>query len=88
MKKKLGVFLLICLFSVCASGSNGNKNNLFFENISVNDGLSHSDVNAVVQDKEGFIWFGTYNGVCKYDGNRMKIYRNNNSALSNNRILS
>ncbi len=88
MMKLMITCVLTCLTAWCVQGRNNTRNDLLFENISVNDGLSHSDVNAVVQDREGFIWFGTYNGVCKYDGNRMKIYRTNNSALSNNRILS
>lgn len=61
---------------------------VLFDRITVNEGLSHSDVNAIVQDKDGFIWIGTYNGLCKYDGTRMHIYRTDNSALSHNRILS
>lgn len=40
-----------------------------FTNISENDGLCSNMVNAVLQDKNGVMWFGTNKGLCKYDGN-------------------
>lgn len=63
-----------------------NVNHTVFENLSVDKGLSHSDVTDIIQDQIGFVWFATYNGLCKYDGNEIKIYRIDNSKLSNNRI--
>jgi len=38
------------------------------------EGLSHNRVSSIVQDKQGYLWFGTYNGVNKYDGYTMKKY--------------
>lgn len=53
-------------------------------------GLSfpHSDVNAVIQDSDGYIWIATYGGLCRYDGCRLKVFRSDNSGLSRDRILS
>ena len=84
------VFLLVLCTIGLLSSARTQTANLYtdFQRITVNNGLSHSDVNAIVQDKDGFIWFGTYNGLCKYDGNKMLIYRTDNSKLSNNRILA
>lgn len=62
---------------------------LRFDHITVNDGLSHSDAMAVVQDTRGFIWVGTNNGVDRYDGYRIKPYLlpiDNANGLSNNRV--
>ncbi len=39
-----------------------------FEHLSVKDGLSNNSVNCILQDREGFIWFGTNDGLNKYDG--------------------
>lgn len=39
-----------------------------FEHLSVKDGLSHNSVTCILQDREGFIWFGTNDGLNKYDG--------------------
>ena len=59
-----------------------------FKSLSVGDGLPHSDVNAIVQDSTGYIWFATYGGLCKYDGYRLNVYRSDNSGLSRDRIIS
>ncbi|WP_375447558.1 two-component regulator propeller domain-containing protein [uncultured Fibrella sp.] len=60
-----------------------------FEHITVNEGLSHSDAMCVVQDKDGFIWVGTNNGINRYDGHTLKKYLlpvNTRNGLSGNRI--
>jgi len=45
-----------------------------FTHLSVEDGLSQSSVNAVLQDSRGFIWFGTDDGLNRYDGYQMVVY--------------
>lgn len=47
-----------------------------FEHITVEDGLSQGDVVDVLQDKMGFMWFATNDGLNRYDGKNFKIYRN------------
>jgi ligand-binding sensor domain-containing protein/signal transduction histidine kinase len=50
--------------------------NLRFTHLSVADGLSHSDVRAIVQDRQGFMWFGTWlGGLNRYDGYTFKVYK-------------
>ncbi|MFZ0456291.1 MAG: two-component regulator propeller domain-containing protein [Ignavibacteriaceae bacterium] len=41
------------------------------------DGLSQNTVHSIIQDKEGFIWFATEDGLNKYDGYNFKVYKNN-----------
>ena len=41
----------------------------------MNDGLTANAVRNIVQDKYGFIWFGTDNGLCRYDGMKVQPYR-------------
>ncbi|MEM8560034.1 MAG: two-component regulator propeller domain-containing protein, partial [Bacteroidota bacterium] len=43
--------------------------------LGVEDGLSHSRVNAIAQDAEGFLWFGTDDGLSRYDGTGFRVYR-------------
>ncbi len=50
---------------------------LQFENLTVEDGLSHPNVRAIVQDRFGFMWFGTEDGLDRYDGYTMVEYKNN-----------
>lgn len=60
-----------------------------FKHLTVENGLSNNDVNTLIQDKAGFIWFGTEDGLNRFDGYNFRIYRNNPSdsnSLSNNSI--
>lgn len=51
--------------------------NLHIEKISIKDGLSNSYINCLLQDKVGFIWIGTDDGLNRFDGYEIKVYRNN-----------
>lgn len=44
--------------------------------LGLKDGLSNSEVRCIYQDSKGYIWFGTYDGLNRYDGYDFKIYRN------------
>jgi len=45
-----------------------------FLHLTINDGLSQSAVQAIFQDKKGFMWFGTTDGLNRYDGYGFKVY--------------
>lgn len=47
-----------------------------FDNLSIQDGLSHSTVYKIIQDKNGFIWIGTQNGLNKFDGYTFTTFKN------------
>lgn len=60
-----------------------------FSNFTIEDGLSQNSVISIVQDKTDFIWFGTRQGLNRYDGYQFKFYRNNPadlSSISNNEV--
>jgi len=64
---------------------------LKFERISVEQGLSHSTVNCILQDSKGFMWFGTDDGLNKYDGYSFTVYKHDLDdphSLSHNRVQS
>lgn len=44
--------------------------------LSIQNGLSNNSIRCVYQDSKGFIWFGTYDGLNRYDGSEFKIFRN------------
>ena len=58
--------LLLSLFSAHA---------YHFRSYQVEDGLSHNSVWAVMQDSKGFMWFGTNDGLNRFDGKKIKVYR-------------
>ncbi|SOE23218.1 Signal transduction histidine kinase [Spirosomataceae bacterium TFI 002] len=53
------------------------------------EGLSHNTVTSIIQDEDGYLWFGTFNGINKYDGYSMKQYNYslNAEGLSSNVIF-
>ena len=51
------------------------KDDYSFRQITMNDGLAANAVRNIVQDKNGYIWFGTDNGLCRYDGRRVLPFR-------------
>ena len=65
--------------------------NLKFSHLTVEDGLSQSSVTCILQDQKGFLWFGTQDGLNRYDGYRFKIFKNDpsdSSSLTDNFIFS
>lgn len=59
--------------------------------LDISDGLSNNSITTIYQDKEGYMWFGTYDGLNRYDGYTFKIFRNeinNENSLSNNTIYT
>jgi signal transduction histidine kinase/DNA-binding response OmpR family regulator/ligand-binding sensor domain-containing protein len=70
---KIERYLLLILF-VLITGFNTN-NNPIFKNINSTDGLSQHDINCITQDNQGFLWFGTNDGLNKYDSYNFKVFR-------------
>jgi ligand-binding sensor domain-containing protein/signal transduction histidine kinase len=61
--------------------------NLKFTHLTTNDGLSQGYVTAILQDRRGFMWFATRDGLNRYDGNTFLVYKNNpndSATLSSN----
>jgi ligand-binding sensor domain-containing protein len=54
---------------------NWENKTMLFENLSIEDGLSQSVVNVILQDHLGFMWFGTQDGLNRYDGNEITIFK-------------
>lgn len=62
-----------------------------FDHLSVNDGLSQSTVNAILHDRYGYMWFGTQDGLNRYDGYDFLVFKNDKedpTTISDNWIWS
>ncbi|NDV46640.1 response regulator [Paludibacter sp. 221] len=60
-----------------------------FQHYSIDDGLSQNTVMAIMQDSKGFMWFGTWDGLNKFDGYEFTIYKSrpgDHSNIQTNRI--
>ncbi|MEO6721025.1 MAG: two-component regulator propeller domain-containing protein [Ferruginibacter sp.] len=65
------------------------KQNLKFEHLDINAGLSQNHIMCILQDSRGFMWFGTRDGLNKYDGYKVTGYKNDpkgSNSISNNYI--
>ncbi len=80
-------FILLLAFPVF-----GKQPDIRFINLLKEDGLSNNTINDIVKDKLGFIWIGTMDGLCRYEGaNQMKIFNKNpedSNQLQSNYIRS
>ncbi|MGB0983577.1 MAG: two-component regulator propeller domain-containing protein [Saprospiraceae bacterium] len=67
------------------------QNQLRFDRITIEDGLSHTTVHSIFQNEDGLIWIGTEDGLNIYNGYSFKIYKHDASnpySISNNVIKS
>jgi ligand-binding sensor domain-containing protein/serine phosphatase RsbU (regulator of sigma subunit) len=88
MKKHLYFWVFFILLSLPVDAQ---KNRYPFKHLTVVDGLSQSNVTSILQDSQGFMWFGTQDGLNKYDGYKFTIYQNNTgnpNSLSNNYVMA
>jgi ligand-binding sensor domain-containing protein/signal transduction histidine kinase/DNA-binding response OmpR family regulator len=68
---RLLFLFLFCLFGQLIS----SRPNIYFRSLGVEEGLSQNMVYAICQDRQGFMWFGTQDGLNRYDGHSFKIYK-------------
>ena len=77
MKFKLLIFIMLFVQIVSAQISQYD-----FKNITLKDGLSQSSVYSIYQDGKGFMWFGTFDGLNRYDGYTIKVFLPNDNGDS------
>ena len=77
------LYLLLCLYGGVATAAEYQ-----FRHYDTNNGLSQNSVMSIVQDNMGFMWFGTNDGMNRFDGRSFKVYHKGNGAnqLGSDRI--
>ena len=80
------ICLLIFLNAALSLGQ-GEKRSLYFDHLTIEDRLSHNTVYAIIQDKNGYIWIGTQNGLNKYDGYSFKTYLTDSQTDTKNGFI-
>jgi signal transduction histidine kinase/DNA-binding response OmpR family regulator/ligand-binding sensor domain-containing protein len=92
---KLKGFILLILISLATNCTFAFQQStppvLKTKYISIEDGLSHSFVTSIYQDSYGFIWIGTFDGLNRFNGYELNVYRHqpkDTTSLANNRIES
>ena len=74
MLRSRSVHLLIILILLSGASLPAQQQDIRFDQLTIEDGLSQSSVFTILQDSRGFIWFGTEDGLNKYDGYTFRIY--------------
>lgn len=77
------VFALLCTAGLCAQG---NHPRYYFKTLDIRDGLSQNTVSTILQDRQGFLWFGTKDGLNRFDGTEFRVFQKENSGLENSFI--
>jgi len=81
--------IILWLLSMGILQTANAQDQLSFSSLEIENGLSQNSVMAIAQDRSKFMWFGTRQGLNRYDGSEFKIYRNDpadRQSLSNNEI--
>ncbi|MFC2146350.1 two-component regulator propeller domain-containing protein, partial [Acidobacteriota bacterium] len=82
------IFLVLVFSTTLYAQANDD---IKFEHISIEQGLSQSTASCITQDNRGFMWFGTRNGLNRYDGHEFRTYTSkskNPDTLSHNLVIS
>ncbi|MFH0757898.1 MAG: two-component regulator propeller domain-containing protein, partial [Bacteroidota bacterium] len=88
MTKVILTFILILSFKTL-SGAVSNLDEIHFNHLSVEDGLSGNIINKIIEDSYGYIWIGTTNGLNRYDGTNVRVFYHDpqdSSSLSGNNV--
>ncbi|MGG7177650.1 ligand-binding sensor domain-containing protein [Clostridium paraputrificum] len=95
MKKHIKKIVLALLISTTVLINNEKiikaYTDIKFRNISSRDGLSQTTVETIIQDRKGYIWIGTNDGLNRYNGYNYKVYRkekDSDKSLINNYIIA
>jgi ligand-binding sensor domain-containing protein len=89
IKIQLILPFIVLLFSSCAFCFDG-KPSIKFKHLTIEDGLPQNSVQAMLQDSTGFLWIGTQEGLVRFDGYSLKVFKSepSNHSLSSNDIIS
>ncbi len=85
------IFRILFVIYISGLSLEARNLNLRFDKIGINQGLSHSTVTAIHLDSQGYLWFGTHDGLNRFDGYTFTVFRNDNTdsmSISSNWITS
>ncbi len=91
IKKGILTILMIIVFMVTLTTISEAQEYINFKHITIENGLSQSNAQTIYQDSQGYVWIGTNEGLNRYNGFSMKVYKtdkNKKNTIVNNYILS
>ncbi len=88
--QKIFLILIIALSYIEKGHAKFIPEKIYTKNILFKEGLSQCVITDIVQDKKGFVWAASYDGLNRFDGQNIKIFRHNpddENSISSSRIL-
>ncbi len=82
--------LIVAIVAISFAANTFAANDIYFSKIGIEQGLSQLSVNSIYQDELGSMWFATREGLNRYNGNSMEVFRpvqNDTNSLGENLIL-
>ncbi len=70
------LFALLCAVSILKLDATNVVSNLSFDLYSQEHGLSNNQIHCILQDSKGWMWIGTSQGICRFDGYRFTVFKN------------
>ena len=77
--QKASILVAAVALSVNVAKGQIQYDNIRFQHLDIDDGLPHNSIYAITSDKNGFLWFGTRNGLCRFDGYTIKTFLHDDS---------
>jgi len=81
--------LIVILLATAHAYAQPNKYQ--FSQLHISSGLSHNQINSILKDRQGFMWFGTLSGLNRYDGYKFKVFKHSakdSTTLNDDNILN
>jgi ligand-binding sensor domain-containing protein len=75
------IFLIVHFCFINLQNLYAQEDELKFEHLTIDDGLSQNKINCIYQDSRGYMWFGTNEGLNKYDGYEFTVFGKGNNNL-------
>jgi signal transduction histidine kinase/ligand-binding sensor domain-containing protein/DNA-binding response OmpR family regulator len=75
-------YIVILIFAFIGPYAFAQQDQIQFSRIDLSNGLSHNQVNSILKDSKGFLWFGTLSGLNRFDGYQFKIFKHDAADTS------
>ncbi len=90
--RSIGPAVLAAVLFLCPPRARAGEEISGFDRLTIEQGLSQSTVRAILQDRDGFMWFGTMDGLNRYDGYEFVVFRHDprhpTTTLTDNDVRS
>ncbi len=84
--RQIKIFFFLCILVIPVNAQ--DVLHYYFRTLDIRNGLSQNTVNAILQDRQGFMWFGTKDGLNRFDGLSFRVFKREETKLGNNIITA